>query len=405
MTVQEMQSQHDNALAKAEGIISAAERSKRQLTSYEQQTVDRSLREAKDMKPRIAAAKTKDSPIRSTEEMRAMLANVPRMPHLTRESGNGLTPIMPAKFSREYFQSFYSGYLGGGPINAAMYEGSSPSGGYAVPIVVDDQVVPLAPQDSAVRRLAKVIPTRSDIKTPQVIARGTVAAKSETSSFTVAVPSLAQFTLSAFAAGVQVQTSMELAQDVNLLDAFVLEDAMSAFLEYEENLFVNGTGTGQAQGLIGNTGAGVTEEPDASGNLVSIQGTLNILGKLKATYHANATWLMQRATSLIIRKAQVGSNLFEPVFRRENGVDLLHGYPVEYSSVMPTAARGATPALFGDFGRGYLIGDRGGPALFLKILDQADLASQGLRDLLFYRRTDGRVRRSEAIQSYTIAAS
>ena len=27
---------------------------------------------------------------------------------------------------------------------------------------------------------------------------------------------------------------------------------------YEENLYVNGTGTGQAQGLIGNTGAGVT---------------------------------------------------------------------------------------------------------------------------------------------------
>jgi HK97 family phage major capsid protein len=71
---------------------------------------------------------------------------------------------------------------------------------------------------------------------------------------------------------------------------------------------------------------------------------------------------------------------------------------------MPTASRGNTPVLFGDFARGYIIGDRGGSALFLKVLDQAD-AAQGLMDYLIFRRTDGRVRRSEAIQGLTIAAS
>jgi HK97 family phage major capsid protein len=201
-----------------------------------------------------------------------------------------------------------------------------------------------------------------------------------------------------------VQTSFELAQDVNLLDAFVLDDAVSAFLEYEEGLFLTGSGSGQPQGLIGNVGAGVTEEPDSNGNLISIQGTLDILGQLKALYHENASFVMSRATSLIIRKAQIGTNLFEPVFTRVNGVDLLHGYNVAYSSVMPTAARGACPILFGDFSKGYLIGDRGGPALFLKILDQAG-AAQGLINLLFFRRTDGRVRRSEAIVQYNVAAS
>jgi HK97 family phage major capsid protein len=71
---------------------------------------------------------------------------------------------------------------------------------------------------------------------------------------------------------------------------------------------------------------------------------------------------------------------------------------------MPTAARGNTPILFGDFKRGYIIGDRGGSGINVKVLDQP-LATQGLIVLLAYRRTDGRVRRSEAIQSYTIAAS
>jgi HK97 family phage major capsid protein len=405
MTVQELQKQHDTALAKADSIISAAERQKRPtLTTYEQQTIDAALKEADELKPKLAAAKANAFPTKSAAEWRAEIAKQPRL-HVPRSPSDGKEPLMPATFSQEYFHSFWDGYMGGsGPVTGAMYEGTSTGGGYAVPIAVAGQAVPLAPQDSAVRRLAKVIPTQSDIKTAQVTARGTVAAKSETSSFTVAVPSLGQFTLSAFAAGVEVQTSLELSQDVNLLDAFVLEDAMSAFLEYEESLFISGSGNGQAQGLIGNVGAGVVEEPDSSSNLVSIQGTLDILGQLRATYHSGASWLMQRATSLIIRKAQVAANLFEPVFTRYNGQDYLHGYPVEYSSAMPTAARGNTPILFGDFAKGYLIGDRGGPALFLKKLDQTG-AALGLIDLLFYRRTDGRVRRSEAIQSYTVAAS
>ena len=114
---------------------------------------------------------------------------------------------------------------------------------------------------------------------------------------------------------------------------------------------------------------------------------------------------MTRATSIILRTAQVQSNLFEPIFTRgADGVDRLFGYPVAYCQAMPTAARGATPVLFGDFKRGYIIGDRGGSGINVKVLDQP-LAAQGIIVLLAYRRTDGRVRRSEAIQSYTISAS
>lgn len=403
MTVQEMQTQHDNALAKAERFVSIAESQKRQLTTHEQQTVDASLKEATELKPRIAAAKAKDSPIRTTAEMRASLAKFSRTPHLTPESGNGQTPIVPNTFSRSYFESFM-GYVSGGAISAALQEGSSTAGGYAVPIVVDDQIVPLAPQDSALRRLATVIPTKSDIKTPQAVTRGAATPKSETSSFTVAVPSLAQFTLSAFPAGAEAQTSFELAQDAATFNTFVLDDMSTALLEYEETLFVNGTGTGQAQGLIGNLGAGVVREPDSSGNLVSISGTLDLLVTLKDTYHRNASWLMSRMTSILIRKAQIQTSFFEPVFTRVGNQDFLHGYPCEYSSAMPAAARGASPVLFGDFKRGYLIGDRGGSAIRMMILDQA-AAAQGLITLLGYRRTDGRVRVAEAIQTYTIAAS
>jgi len=299
--------------------------------------------------------------------------------------------------------------MGGGfplpNLSAALYEGTGGSGGYAVPIVVDDQIIPLAPQEMSVRKLALVIPTTSDIKFPQKASFGTATAKAETSAFTESDTTLSQVTLSAFMAGIQETVSWELAQDVPAFQAFTVDDMVLAQQMYEENLYINGSGSGQPQGLIGNVGAGVTEEPDSNGNVVSIAGTLDLIGTLNAVYHPNASWLMSRATSIVIRKAQTESNLFFPAFTRgADGVDRLHGYPVEYATAMPTAARGACPVLFGDFKRGYFIGDRGGSGINVKVLDQVQ-AQNGLIVLLAYRRTDGRVVRSEAIQSYNVAAS
>jgi HK97 family phage major capsid protein len=273
-----------------------------------------------------------------------------------------------------------------------------------VPIVVDDQIVPLAPSEMAVRRLALIFPTVSDIKVPQKASFGTAVIKAENAAFTESDPTLGQFTLSAFLNGIQQTISWELAQDVPAFQSFCVGDMIIATQLKEEAFFINGTGTGQPQGLIGNVGAGVTEEPDANGNLISISGTLDLVGSLNEVYHAGASFLMTRASSIIIRKAQVGANLFNPAWTRQGTQDYLHGYPVAYSSSMPTAARAGCPLLFGDFKAGYVIGDRGGSGINVKILDQP-AAQLGQIVLLAYRRTDGRVRRSEAIQSYNVATS
>ena len=405
--LKDLQAQHDKALSTAEMFIRKAEEQKRPLTKDEQRTVDSKIREANDLKPRIQAAKTKATPHWTAAEARAQLAKEnPRFTASTPRPERRGETVIPERFSRDYRAAFHAYIGGGGSLNAALYEGASSSGGYAIPVEVAGYVVPLAPQDSAIRRISTCITTRSDLKVPQALTRGAVVAKSETSAFTVAGPTLGQFTLSAFASGVEAQTSIEIAQDAPYFQTFVLNDMETALLEYEEPLFISGTGNGEPQGLLENIGAGITSEPDGNGNLVSIAATLSVLDTLKATYHKNASWVMQRSTSLIIRAAQVGTDLYEPVFRRENGVDLLHGYPCEYSTGMPTAARGATPVLFGDFKRGFLIGDRGGPAMIMKVIDQdMALASQGMIALLGYRRSDSRVMCAEAIQCITIAAS
>lgn len=52
------------------------------------------------------------------------------------------------------------------------------------------------------------------------------------------------------------------------------------------------------------------------------------------------------------------------MWTREGGRDLLHGFPVSYSSNMPAlptaTSAGVVPVLFGSFQDGYIIGDRGG---------------------------------------------
>lgn len=112
---------------------------------------------------------------------------------------------------------------------------------------------------------------------------------------------------------------------------------------------------------------------------------------------------MQRTTALELRRAQVQSNLFESVFRRENKVDYLHSYPVNYSAAIQSIAAGATPAIFGDFKAGYIIGDRGGSAVLMRVIDQdATKVLEGIYPVLIFRRTDGRVRIPEALKALTL---
>ena len=320
------------------------------------------------------------------------------------------TPNAPVVLSEEYYNSFFAEWLPsrGSLVSAAMYEGAGSAGGFTVPTIWESQVVPLAATEMGVRTAASVIATANDIKVPRGLAFGTAAGKAESGAsdnyFTGTDPTLEQFTLSAFMAGSAHSVSFELLQDVPSFIQFAMNDGILALQMYEGNLFVNGTGTGQAQGLIGNTGAGVTGVAAGSDTYASelLTATFSVQALLNAAYYKNAKWLMSRATGVAIRKAQSVANLFTPVWTRENGKDYLHGFEVVFDGFMPTIASGHTPVLFGSFVDGYLIGDRGGSGINVKILDQPK-ATEGQVVLLFYRRTDGRVRRSEAIQAITLA--
>ena len=397
----QLKKEREFALAKAEKILATTEAEHREPTPAETQEIDLAMSAVKALQPQIARIERQNTLFQHVVDGKIIPA-----------AGNlrqARTPGAPVTLSEDYYNDFHAWIGSGGKMVAAgMYEGAGSAGGFAVPVIVEGQVVPLAPTELGVRTVASVIATASDIKIPRATTFGTAAAKAESgaasNTFQESDPTLDQFTLSSYMAGITHTISFELAQDVPSFQQFAVTDMILAQQMYEENLFVNGTGTNQAQGLIGNTGAGVTGVAAGTDTYKSeiLAATFDVLGTLNAAYHPNASWLMSRATGAVIRKAQMASNLFAQVWTRENGKDYLHGYPVVFSGAMPTIASTKTPILFGDFAKGYIIGDRGGSGINVKILDQP-LATAGQIILLAYRRTDGRVRRSEAIQAITLA--
>ncbi len=395
----DLKKQHKFALDKAENTLKAAEDAGRDMTATEMQEYETAMAAIQTLGPKIKVIESKNT-IRGLMEGGVLFVD-----------GGRRNLKAPEKHLTEDYAGDFFEYIStrGAKVGAALYEGAGSAGGYVVPLTVDQQIVPLAPTDMGVREIANVVPTAMDVKLPRATTISAAAAKAEgigdgANLFLESDPILDQFILSAFMAGLTHTISWELAQDVPAFQSFAVGDMLLAQSLFEENWYVNGTGAGQPQGLLGNTGNG-TGVPVVAGadNYTSelLDATFDVMGTLKTAYHPNASWLMSRATSIVLRKAQKQANLFEPVFTRVGNKDYLHGYPVTYSTAMPAIAPGVTPALFGDFKQGYVIGDRGGSGINVKVLDQPR-ATEGLVVLLAYRRTDGRVRRSEAIQAITL---
>ena len=299
-------------------------------------------------------------------------------------------------------------------VSAALYEGSQggsdAAGGYAISVPTVEQIVPLAMPDLGIFDASMVLSTATDIKVPSQTAFGTSAVKAESNgtlaTFGGTDPTLGQTVLSAYMAGAIRWVSWELLQDVEVFQQFVVDDLLKGQRILEGQMLASGTGVGQAQGVFGNTGTGTGSAYALTGAATDGQIILNSLfdvtSTLKAAYQPNASWIMTRATALAIRKAQMQSNLFVPIATTApDGSLRILDRPVYFdynAPALPTATTaGVLPILYGDFKAGYMIGVRGGAGINVKILDQPQ-ATAGLLGILAYRRLDGRVRRSEAIQ-------
>jgi HK97 family phage major capsid protein len=226
-----LKKQHADALNKVDAITLLAANANRQPTATEEADMSICMSAVEAINPQIHA-------LEQNNTLAGVFSRVGSVGLLSQDSKGIRSMQAPQRvLSADYYESFYAHIASkGARVDAALYEGSDGAGGYAVPIVVSDQIVPLAPNEMAVRRLAQVIPTTSDIKVPSKLAFGTAAINAELGTFAGTAPTLEQFTLSAFMSGVLNAISWELAQDVPAFQSFVIQDMILAQQMLEENL-------------------------------------------------------------------------------------------------------------------------------------------------------------------------
>src|SRR5581483_5162212 len=189
----ELKQQYAFALNKAESIIQAAEAAGRDLTETENNEYHTAMAAVSALKPQIAKVERNNSIRQHLVEGKLIAA-----------AGNlrqARTPNAPVVLSEDYYNDFHT-WIGsrGQQIGASLYEGAGSAGGFTVPVIVEGQVVPLAPTEMGVMSIATVVPTASDIKIPRQTAYSTAAGKAESGGgadnfFADSDPTLDQLTL------------------------------------------------------------------------------------------------------------------------------------------------------------------------------------------------------------------
>lgn len=290
--------------------------------------------------------------------------------------------------------------------NAALGEGGTAADGSAlVPIETDPTIPAMAIEETIARSLSRVIETQMNLNLPYQSAKATAALKAEsnnssTNAFATNVPQFNTTELQAYVVGDSIYASWELLEDAKAASQFITEELQRIIRVKEENLFVNGNGSGQPQGYLGNATTATGVDAGSGTASLGINPIFDVLSSLNRAYYNNASWLVNRQEFNRLLKKQVAASQFQTYVTWDaDGDARLLGYPVAFSAEMPVYS--ASPVvngawMFGDFKRFATIGDRGDSNIRIKVLDQV-AALNGQTVILGYRRTDQRVILAEAV--------
>lgn len=145
-----------------------------------------------------------------------------------------------------------------------------------------------------------------------------------------------------------------------------------AFALGENNVFLNGTGINQPEGILSHPNAAVisTSPPGiyvktASAAALTADGLINLETDLPAQYERNAVFLMNKATKGAIRKLKSATeNLYLFPYGTSTGQfgpvpESMLGYPIVKDEFMPDVGANNFPIILGDL-NAYLVVDRVG---------------------------------------------
>jgi HK97 family phage major capsid protein len=172
------------------------------------------------------------------------------------------TPL--ANVTPEYVKGFWQSLRSKGEHESFLFQnaslgeaGSTAAGAALVPVETDPTIPALAVEETIARSLSRVITTQMNLNLPYQAGLTVSALKAEsnstgTNAFGTNAPTFATTLLSSYVVGDSVYASWELLEDAKAASDFITMDLQRSIRTKEENLFINGTGTGQPQGYLGN---------------------------------------------------------------------------------------------------------------------------------------------------------
>jgi len=183
------------------------------------------------------------------------------------------------------------------------------------------------------------------------------------------------------------------------LEGEINGEAIEQFGVLEGKEFTVGTGHGEAEGFLVNAEVianGVTQT--AGSNVIVADDMVSLQYSLKSGYRRNATWVMAGGTVKTVRllkEATTNAFIWQPGLQLGQPSSLL-GNPVLECVDMPSGlVDNQYEVAYGDFRRGYLIGDRIAIEVQRLIEKYAEFGEIGF---MFRKRFNGQVVLAEAIK-------
>lgn len=278
---------------------------------------------------------------------------------------------------------------------------SGPDGGFLVPQEMSNEIYKKIIEISDVRSVARVRNMGKLLAQPIRSTVPTVYRTGEMQSTTSSQSVYESRQLVAKTLTCEVHITRQELEDAGFdMASQISEDVAIAFAEKDGRDFVLGDGSPTTpQGFM--SAPGIESFNSGVADNITADSLIHITGQLKVGY--KPMYAFNRRTRAAIRqlKDSVGQYLWVPGQLSAGIPNNLNGYPYIEFINMPDIGANTYPVIFGDFYRGYLIGDRQG--MFV-LRDDYTLASQNIVRFLFNRRDDGLVVLDEAFKKIKCSA-